>query len=298
MKKSSLKKNRILLPILLMAVLGIGSVLVFRFYRGYLDELIYQERLSQMTEVTNELYSSMDMLMSNEWQTAQFIRDGVISEQPKTVEQLTGHLKNLQRVYDAGSNKLMPIVIDGSGRYYTASGKKGVIYNLEELVDCEERISSVTNIFGTDATDILFIYKLEEPVVLEDTTIWFCGYIKDFSMIIDRYHTDAFSGQSTAYVMNRTGTKLYSTDSEQENQVFEGRNIYSILEDMTYTHGNSYESCMKALEESGNSIANASLDGTEYYLCLHRMIDTDWVLLLAIPANMLPPIRRFWWIPL
>ena len=285
MKKSSLKKNRILLPILLMAVLGIGSVLVFRFYRGYLDELIYQERLSQMTEVTNELYSSMDMLMSNEWQTAQFIRDGVISEQPRTVEQLTGHLKNLQRVYDAGSNKLMPIVIDGSGRYYTASGKKGVIYNLEELVDCEERISSVTNIFGTDATYILFIYKLEEPVKLEDTTSWFCGYIKDFSMIIDRYHTDAFSGQSTAYVMNRTGTKLYSTDSEQENQVFEGRNIYSILEDMTYTHDNSYESCMKALEESGNSIANASLDGTEYYLCLHRMIDTDWVLLLAIPAQ-------------
>ena len=124
MKKSSLKKNRILLPILLMAVLGIGSVLVFRFYRGYLDELIYQERLSQMTEVTNELYSSMDMLMSNEWQTAQFIRDGLISEQPKTVEQLTEHLKNLQNVYDAGSNKLMPIVIDGSGRYYTASGKR------------------------------------------------------------------------------------------------------------------------------------------------------------------------------
>ena len=31
--------------------------------------------------------------------------------------------------------------------------------------------------------------------------------------------------------------------------------------------------------------ANASLDGTGYYLCLHRMRDTDWVLLLAIPAQ-------------
>ena len=111
MKKSSLKKNRILLPILLMVVLGIGSFLVFHFYRGYLDELIYQERLSQMTEVTNELYSSMDMLMSNEWQTAQFIRDGLISEQPKTVEQLTEHLKNLQNVYDAGSNKVVADII-------------------------------------------------------------------------------------------------------------------------------------------------------------------------------------------
>ena len=34
-----------------------------------------------------------------------------------------------------------------------------------------ERISSVTNIFGTDSTDILFLYKLDEPVLLENTTI-------------------------------------------------------------------------------------------------------------------------------
>ncbi|MGN1338789.1 MAG: hypothetical protein ACI4WS_00720, partial [Oscillospiraceae bacterium] len=99
MKKNIFPKtSRILLPILLMVVICIGSIFVFRSYSSYLDELIYQERLNQMTEVTNELYSSMDMLMSNEWQTAQFIRDGVISEQLETVEQLTEHLKNLQRV--------------------------------------------------------------------------------------------------------------------------------------------------------------------------------------------------------
>ena len=120
---------------------------------------------------------------------------------------------------------------------------------------------------------------------MEDATIWYCGYIKDFSVIIDRYHTDAFSGKSIVYVMNDSGTKLYSTDLENQNQVFVGRNIYSILEGMTYTHGNSYASCMQALEETGNSVANTSLNGTEYYLCLHQMIDTNWVLLLAIPAQ-------------
>ena len=281
--KKGIKKNKILLPILLMVAVGIGALLVFRSYNTYLDELIHQERLNQMGEVTNELYSSMDLLMSNEWSTAQFIRDGVNREHPETVEQLTAYLQRLQNIYQTGANELTPIAIDGSGRYYSASGKKGVIYNIEELIDCEERISSVTNIFGTDATDILFLYKLEEPISMENNTILYCGYIKDFSIIIDRYHTDAFSGQSIVYVMNGSGTKLYSTDSE--NQVFVGRNIYSILEDMTYTHGNSYASCMQVLEETGNSIANASLNGTEYYLCLHRMADTDWVLLLAIPAQ-------------
>ena len=142
MKRAYLKKNRILLPILLTLVIGIGVVFALSSYRDYLDELIYQERLNQMTEVTKELYSSMDMLMSNEWATAQFIRDGAIGEQPETLEQLTEYLKKIQNTYHAGSNKLTPIAIDDSGRYYTASGKKGVIYNIEKLVDCGERISS------------------------------------------------------------------------------------------------------------------------------------------------------------
>lgn len=285
MKKFFQKKNRILLPILLMVAISIGAFFAFRSYSNYLGELIYQERLNQMTEVTKELYSSMDMLMSNEWGTAKLIRDGVISEQPKTVEQLTEYLNKLQNIYKAGENTLTPIAIGDNGRYYSASGKKGVVYNIEELVDCEERISSVTNIFGTNSTDILFIYKLDKPIPLGDTTIRFCGYIKNFSIVIDRYNTDAFCGQSIVYVMNDSGTKLYATDSENHNQVFVGRNVYSILEDMTYTHENSHSSCMQALEKTGNSIANASLNGTEYFLCLHRMIDTDWVLLLAIPAQ-------------
>lgn len=88
---------------------------------------------------------------------------------------MTEYLKKLQNIYQTGENTLTPIAIDDHGRYYSASGKKGVIYNIEELVDCEKRISSVTNIFGTDATDILFIYKLDEPVVLEDTKVLYCG---------------------------------------------------------------------------------------------------------------------------
>ncbi|MGN0996604.1 MAG: hybrid sensor histidine kinase/response regulator [Candidatus Ventricola sp.] len=285
MSKTNTPKKRILPPILAMVVMGIGVLFAFRSYNSYLDELIYQEQLNQMSEVTQELYSSMDMLMRHEWETAQFIRDWMICDPPQTMDQLTTYLKTLQSIYQAGASPITPIVIDSSGRYYSSAGKKGVIYNIEALADCTDRVSSVTNVFGTNTTDILFIYKLAEPILVQDTPILYCGYLQDLSVLIDCYHTDAFSGQSTAYVMNSTGTKLYSTSSEYSNRVFVGRNIYSILADMTYTHGNSYASLMSALSATGNSIANASLDGTEYYLCLHRMRDTDWVLLLVIPAQ-------------
>ena len=289
MKKTSPQKNSILLAILIMVVMSFGALGALRSYNGYLDELIYQERLNQMSEVTQELYSSMDMLMRHEWEAAQFIRDWMACEHPDTIAQMTEYLKTLESIYRAGKNPIMPIVIDSSGRYYSSTGKKGVIYNIEALADCTDRVSSVTNSFGTNATDILFLYKLDEPVRLQEVQIEFCGYLQDLSVLIDCYHTDAFSGQSTVYVMNSTGTRLYSTDSENDGQVFVGRNIYSILEDMAYTHGNSYEACMDMLEKTGNSIANATLGGTEYYLCLHHMADTDWVLLLAIPAQYVAP---------
>ena len=285
MKKMRSQRISIGLAMLIMIALGICALGAFDSYHAYLDELIYQERLSQMSEVTAELYASMDLLMRHEWETAQLICDWLIFEQPQTVGELTGHLEALQSIYATGANRLMPIAIDSSGRYYSATGKKGVIYNLEELADCTERVSSVTNIFGTNDTDILFIYRLKTPIALRETTIQFCGYLQDLSILIDCYHTDAFSGQSTAYMMNRTGTKLYSTDSENDNRGFTGRNMFSVLSGMTYEHGNSYAACMAELERAGNAIANASLDGTEYYLCLHRMKDTDWVLMLVIPAQ-------------
>ena len=285
MKKMRSQRISIGLAMLIMIALGICALGAFDSYHAYLDELIYQERLNQMSEVTAELYASMDLLMQHEWETAQLIRDWLIFERPETLDELTGHLSALQSIYATGANPLMPIAIDSSGRYYSATGKKGVIYNLEELADCTERVSSVTNIFGTNSTDILFIYRLEEPIALRETTIRFCGYLQDLSILIDCYHTDAFSGQSTSYVINRTGTKLYSTDSDNDNRGFTGRNMYSVLAGMTYEHGNSFTACMDELEQTGNAMANASLDGTEYYLCLHRMKDTDWVLMLVIPAQ-------------
>ena len=285
MKKKGSQKNSILLAILIMVAMSFCALAAFRSYNSYLGELIYQERLMQMSEVTQELYASMDMLMRHEWETARFIRDWMVCERPESIAQLTAYLKTLRDIYAAGGNPITPIVIDSSGRFYSPEGKKGVIYNLEALADCTDRVSSVTNILGTNSTDILFLYRLDEPIRLQEAEILFCGYIQELSILIDCYHTDAFSGQSTVYVMNSTGTKLYSTEAEHSGRGFAGRNIYSILADMAYTHGNSYDACMETLRRTGNSIANASLNGTEYYLCLHRMKDTDWVLLLAIPAQ-------------
>ena len=285
MKKMRSQRIRIGLAMIIMIALCLCALSAFDSYHAYLDELIYQERLSQMSEVTAELYASMDLLLRHEWETAQLIRDWLVFEQPETIDELSGHLETLQSIYATSANQLMPIAIDRSGRYYSAKDKKGVICNLEELADCTERVSSVTDIFGTHSTDILFLYRLETPIALRETTIQYCGYLQNLSSLIDCYHTDAFSGQSTAYVMSRTGAKLYSTDTGNDNQGFAGRNMFSVLSGMTYEHGNSYKSCIDELERTGNAIANASLNDTEYYLCLHRMKDTDWVLMLVIPAQ-------------
>ena len=99
MKKIHAQKTRILIPVLIMVVIGFGAVFAFNSYNGYLAELIYQERLNQMTEVTQELYSSLDMLMGHEWDTAQFIMNWVICERDTTIAELIGHLRTLQDIY-------------------------------------------------------------------------------------------------------------------------------------------------------------------------------------------------------
>ena len=79
MKKMRSQRIRIGLAMIIMIALCLCALSAFDSYHAYLDELIYQERLSQMSEVTAELYASMDLLLRHEWETAQLICDWLIS---------------------------------------------------------------------------------------------------------------------------------------------------------------------------------------------------------------------------
>lgn len=66
------KKNRrqtiiALAAVLLAMILGVWGFLAG--YSAYIDKILYAERLSQMREVTTQLFSGLEDVVDNQWRT-------------------------------------------------------------------------------------------------------------------------------------------------------------------------------------------------------------------------------------
>ena len=74
------KSRRSILWLVMAALLAVLiSVFAFlRFYSAYIDKTLYAERLSQMREVTTQLFAGLEDVMNNQWRTA--------SEQCRTLQ--------------------------------------------------------------------------------------------------------------------------------------------------------------------------------------------------------------------
>ncbi|MGN1405974.1 MAG: hypothetical protein ACI4WM_06860 [Erysipelotrichaceae bacterium] len=237
MKRVSIKREIIVLSVLFVLISACGFFLKYGPLRNYLDKKEYEESTEQMKRLSDDLYSSTRMLMNNEWATVQLLSDALILDNPQKVDDIYAKLKDIQEVFVSNMDELVPIVVDSSGHYYSSNNKHGVIYNIEELIEDNERISSITSVFSENEKDIMFLSRLDRSLKIEDTEIIYTGFFKDFSAILNRYRNNGFSGEAAVYVLNRYGLKLYSDN----DKLFEGRNVLSILEESTYLHGNSYE---------------------------------------------------------
>ena len=83
-------------------------------------------------------------------------------------------------------------------------------------------------------------------------------------------------------MIDRAGLKLFNS---QSNEVLHGYNTYTVLENMEYLHGSSFEQARRELLENDISYSNAILEGTEYYYALYQMDDSQWNLLFLVPSS-------------
>ena len=52
------------------AVVAVGVTIFLYFYNSYIDGLLYQERLSQMKEVTSQLFTGLEDVVESRWNSA------------------------------------------------------------------------------------------------------------------------------------------------------------------------------------------------------------------------------------
>ena len=276
---------RLLTAMALLTAIGVG-VFLYVFGR-YNDHILYAERLNQMQDVTAQLFTGLEEVVATQWNEVDVLSNYVELGKPEDTEDLRRFMEKQAALnnFDLELDNL--VAVDSRGRYYTPEGMKGTLQELDYLLDEPERISYVSNTLTTNRTKMVFLKRLQTPVVLKDgTELLYYGVSRDMTQLEPYFDCAAYDGSSGVYVVDRQGLKLFaSSGSYDDGGLIKGYNVYNVLENMQYLHNSSFDSAKAELEANGRAYSNAILNGKEYYYSLYRMNSAEWVLVFLVRSE-------------
>ena len=284
-QKMNTGKQLLLVFVISLLVIAASAGTFLKFYGNYITEVLYNERLSQMREVTMQLFSGLEDVVENQWETVEIQCNHLLREQPQTIEDLTAFMQEQVRLDRLENSQANLVVTDSLGRYYTQNGLQGSLDEMNYLLDHPERVSFITDRMTTADTRMVFLKKLNTPLSIKigekTVSLVYYGISKSMDELTPYFDCSAYNGKSSVYVVDDTGTKMFRSSNAD---IIQGHNVYSVLENMEYLHKNSFQYTKRVLETKHQAYSNAVLDGTEYYYALYQMDNAEWTILFLVPS--------------
>ncbi len=266
---------------------GIAMFFAFFFlYQTYIRDIIYEERLNQMEEITHQMFQNLEDVIDSHWdrvtEECNYLRDANI----QTAEELCKHMKKKYDLSTYAEQKITLMAMDSEGGYYTEDGYRGLFRDLDYFEDNPEQISFVFDSMTDNQSEMVFLNRLPEPLYLQNgekkTSILYLGIAQDMEQLNPYFSCDAYNGNNSVYVLDDNGFKLFNSN---QVELIKGHNVFSVLQKMKYLHNSSFDKTKAELEEKGCSYSNAILNGTEYFYALKRLGNAEWTLIFLVPAE-------------
>ena len=266
---------------------GGAMLLAFFFlYHTYIRDIIYEERLNQMEEITRQMFQNLEDVIDSHWnrvtEECNYLRDANV----QTTDELCKYMKKKYELSAYARQRITLMAVDSEGGYYTESGNRGLFRDLDYFEESPEKTSFVFDSMTDNQSKMVFLNRLPEPIYLQNgekkTSILYFGIAQDMEQLNPYFNCEAYNGNNSVYVLDDNGSKLFNSN---QVELIKGHNVFSVLQNMKYLHNSSFEKTKAELEEKGCSYSNAVLDGTEYFYGLKRMENAEWTLIFLVPAE-------------
>ena len=271
---------------------GTGFVIIvliltlFVMSQTYIQNLVYHERLSQMEEVTHQMFHSLEDVIDNHWDEVDVQCNYLYYTPLETDTDLYRYLKKLSELSNYHEKQIELIAVDAAGRYYTEYGHTGLLREMNYLENAPQRVSYVSNSLTVDDSRMVFLKQLPTPITLQsgekEITLRYFGIAQSMTQLNDNFRCDAYENNNSVYVLDNKGFKLFNAN---DTELLKGHNVYTVLSQMSYLHGSSFAAAKERLARTGSCYSNAVLDGTEYYYALKQMENAQWTLAFLVPAK-------------
>ena len=273
--------------ILVCCMAGVAMFLAFFFlYHIYIQDIIYEERLNQMEEVTHQMFQNLEDVIDSHWGRVTEECNYLKAANVQTTDELCRQMKKKYELSAYADHKITLMAVDSEGRYYTQDGYIGLFRDLDYFEDNPDQISFVFDSMTDNQSEMVFLKRLSEPIELqngeEKTTLSYFGIAQNMEQLNPYFSCDAYNGNNSVYVLDDNGFKLFNSN---QVELIKGHNVFSVLQNMKYLHNSSFDKTKAELEKKGCSYSNAILDGTEYFYALKRLENAEWTLIFLVPAE-------------
>ena len=267
-------------------VIIVSLLTLFVMSQTYIQNLVYHERLSQMEEVTHQMFHSLEDVIDTHWDEVDVQCNYLYYTTLKTDTDLYRYLKKLSELSNYHEKQTELIAVDSAGHYYTEHGRMGLMRGMNYLESAPERVSYVSNSLTVDDSRMVFLKQLSTPITLQseigEITLRYFGISRCMTQLNDYFRCDAYENNNSVYVLDHNGFKLFNAN---DTELLKGHNVYTVLSQMSYLHGSSFAAARERFARTGSCYSNAVLDGTEYFYALKRMENAQWTLAFLVPAE-------------
>ena len=274
----------------LLGGLGFVSIVLiltlFVMSQTYIQNLVYHERLSQMEEVTHQMFRNLEDVIENHWDIVDVQCNYLYCTPLKTDAEFYRYLRKLSELSNYQESQIELVAVDSSGRYYTEYGSMGLLREMTYLESAPERVSYVSNSLTMNDSQMVFLEQLSTPITLQsgekEITLRYFGISQSMTQLNDYFRCDAYENNNSVYVLDNDGFKLFNAN---DTELLKGHNVYTVLSRMSYLHGSSFAEAKERLARTGSCYSNAVLNGTEYFYALKQMENAQWTLAFLVPAE-------------
>ena len=278
------KYRRILLACIFASLAAVAGFFVLS--RTYIKNLVYKERLNQMEEITHQMFRNLEDVIGNRWADVDVQCNYLIGTDLQTDTDLYSYLQRVSALSNLEKKQITLLAVDSAGRYYTQQGSRGLLREMHYLEDDPEWVNCVTNSLTESDSRMVFLKRLDTPITLQAGTaqisLHYYGIAQSMEQLNTYFRCDAYDDHNSVYVLENNGLKLFNSNN---TELLKGQNVYTVLSQMSYLHGSSFQQAKAALQEHGVCYSNAVLDGTEYFYSLKQMENAAWTLAFLVPAD-------------
>ena len=126
-------------------VIIVSLLTLFVMSQTYIQNLVYHERLSQMEEVTHQMFRNLEDVIDTHWDEVDVQCNYLYYTPLKTDTDLYRYLKKLPELSNYHEKQVELIAVDTAGYYYTEYGRMGLLRGMNYLESAPERVSYISD---------------------------------------------------------------------------------------------------------------------------------------------------------